>query len=451
VFKFLLNPKYSLFVVLFHVLLGVITIFTNWPLIIWVYLFFITSFFSTIRRAQLNDLTLFSYFISYILSFEFINRLAKTSPYIPYELGKYLLLFLCPIFIIISPKKPFTLGFILLLLIFPAIFYDFSGERVFVDIVYNLFAPIGLAFAVILWGSYKTNIENFNNILRLIWLSCISGLVFTFLRTPDFDDINFTIEANFATTADGSTNQVATILGIGMFISIYAWYKKLKFSGVRILDAFWGMLFAFQGFLTFSRGGMITGILAIILLIYLDNYRNTKTAVKFKFSYIGYLILSLLILSFVFSQVNSLSGGKLGLRYLGETEGTYRGTQEKSLSKVTSGRNILFIDDFKLWTQYPITGVGAGSSMYMRAKFGIPIPPHIELSRLFSEHGLFGIFYFIFLLRLGWLIWKSRINYDLRNILFVLFCIAILTSFHSAMRTYITPLFIGLSTMFGRK
>ena len=34
------------------------------------------------------------------------------------------------------------------------------------------------------------------------------------------------------------SNQVATILGLGMFFSFYAWMNKLLFSGLHVLDGF---------------------------------------------------------------------------------------------------------------------------------------------------------------------------------------------------------------------
>jgi len=451
VIKILLKKNLAITFTGFHILLGVLSATSKWPVIIWFYSVFATSFISSINAARRNDLSPITYLLSYSLAFEFINRLAKTSPFIPYELGKYMLLVLAPLFLILAPKKVYSLGILMLLLILPAVFYDLSGERRFVDIVYNFFAPLGLALGVMLWGGYRTDLAKVHATLKLIWFSNISGLVFTFLKTPNFGEINFSIEANFSTAAGGSTNQVASMLGIGMFISFYAWLNRLNYSGNRSLDAIIGAAFAFQGFLTFSRGGMVTGLLALVLIYALSNLQQKNSQKKIKAPHFGYFLIGILTLWFSFMQVDKLSGGKLTLRYQGETEGTFRGTQEKTLTKITSGRSNLLEDDFELWLQHPIGGVGAGASMYMRAKFGISIPPHIEMSRLVAEHGLLGMFYFLLVLRIGWLVWKAKVDINLRNILFVLYCIAILTSFHSAMRTYVTPLFVALSTMFGRK
>jgi hypothetical protein len=218
-----------------------------------------------------------------------------------------------------------------------------------------------------------------------------------------------------------------------------------------LLDAFFLLAFAYQGFLTFSRGGMLVSILAVVVYFLLSSSKNGRWNRNYFTSYLFYFLVGLTCIFLIFNKVNEISGGKLFLRYQGETEGTFRGTQEKTLSKMTSGRNDLIADDFELFKQYPLTGVGAGSSRYMRAKMGFGIAPHIEFSRAFAEHGILGIVYFLMLTYLGWLIWHAKINKDIRNVLFVLYLIGFLSSFHSAMRTFVTPLLIGLSSMIGKK
>ena len=75
------------------------------------------------------------------------------------------------------------------------------------------------------------------------------------------------------------------------------------------------------------------------------------------------------------------------------------------------------------------------------------VAPHLELSRLLSEHGLLGAFYFLILCGLGVKLFKKA-NYTSSDaILFAIFVLALFTTFHSAMRTYISPLLIGLSML----
>jgi hypothetical protein len=135
------------------------------------------------------------------------------------------------------------------------------------------------------------------------------------------------------------------------------------------------------------------------------------------------------------------------LRYQGETEGTYNYGAEKDFKKITSGRSLIFEEDLKLWYSYPVFGVGVGSSRYLRGGTDAKVSSHIEMSRLLAEHGIFGLIYFIVLLGLGRDLWKMARTNSSKIIYFVLFFVGFLTTFHAAMRTFVTPLLISLSAI----
>ena len=114
---------------------------------------------------------------------------------------------------------------------------------------------------------------------------------------------------------------------------------------------------------------------------------------------------------------------------------------------MTSGRSMIFEEDLKLWLTAPILGVGIGSSRHIRGGTEESVSSHIELSRLLAEHGVCGLVYFVVLMNLGLKIWnKSRLDKS-KIIYFVLFFIGMATTFHAAMRTFVTPLLIGLSVI----
>ena len=139
---------------------------------------------------------------------------------------------------------------------------------------------------------------------------------------------------------------------------------------------------------------------------------------------------------------NDLTGGKLFLRYQGETEGTMLGTKDKDLTTFTTNRNLVFVEDLKLWSEYPIMGAGAGASKYLRGE-GRGIAAHIEFSRLLAEHGLPGLIIFLLIIATGYSYFKEK-DPVVKSLKITLFCLAILTTFHSATRTFITPLLISL-------
>ncbi|WP_332910235.1 hypothetical protein [Algoriphagus boritolerans] len=63
---------------------------------------------------------------------------------------------------------------------------------------------------------------------------------------------------------------------------------------------------------------------------------------------------------------NSITGGMLLLRYQGETQGTLAGSADKNLNKITTNRSDIFLEDVKLFAEYPGMGVGVGASAFLR-------------------------------------------------------------------------------------
>ena len=220
------------------------------------------------------------------------------------------------------------------------------------------------------------------------------------VKTPEYSTINFGLQANFLTSGDFGPNQVATILGLGMFLSFYAWMNKLLFSGNHNLDGIFIGLFAYQGFLSFSRGGMYIAILSIPLYYIVFRRSATfKNVIKIRrLRPLLFFIFAILILFSSFSIIQSLTEGNLGLRYIGETNSTVIGEKTKTINTMTTGRFEIFIEDLILWDKYIIFGAGAGASRYLRGKGLDGISPHTEISRLLAEHGIFGLFILVIIL-----------------------------------------------------
>jgi O-antigen ligase len=164
-----------------------------------------------------------------------------------------------------------------------------------------------------------------------------------------------------------------------------------------------------------------------------------------------YLGAGVLVLYLVFNVVDNITGGKLTQRYQGETEGTAAGYAEKDLNRITSGRSGIIEEDLAVWEEYPLFGSGIGASPYLRMKYqtGDPfyITPHIEISRLLAEHGIPGLIYFILIIYLGWMIWIRRNKIPASDVIFTLYILAFASSFHSAMRTFVTPFLLAICAM----
>jgi O-antigen ligase len=432
------NKKNNFKWTLFHLLLGLVSTITPFAIIFWFFFILVTSLHKAFKGLSKGQLSYLLFLFAYLVSFEMLARMSNTSPYLPYEIGKYFLIFFSIVGLLTLGVKN-GLGLLLVVVITPSIFYDLSGSVVTSDIINYFLAPLGIGLSLAFTNKSRVTQNNFNDLLRLVWLTSLSALFFAVIKTPDFENIEFTLGAQSQTTGGQSSNQVSTILGLGFFLSVYSIREKLKFSGNYYLDIVFGVMFFFQTLLSFSRGGLIVAIIGVFIYLYPEIKR-----VKTKF--IFFSLITLIGIVLLFAVANNLSNGLLLQRYAGETEGTIGGYKEKDFDVVTSGRLTILQEDIDLWKDYPILGVGCGASSYMRSS-GDNIAPHMEFSRLVAEAGILGLLYFLILLRFMYKVLRRNKISASKQILFAIFVIAILTSFHSAMRTYMTPLLLILASL----
>lgn len=437
--------RYSNYWLIFHALLGVASTFSPWVLIAWFYftLFFNLSGLWAKNKIQSQN-TLVG-LIVYLGSFEILARMAVTSPFIPYELGKYLI-FLLLVYGIVNSSNNAKSGLIMALLLLPGMFIGFidSGLKA---LVFNALGPLNIALAIYYFYGRKIKAHQFISFLRLLIYPLLSVLFYTLIKSPDLDDVEFSLNANFETTGGFGSNQISTVFGAAMFLMFVFVWNNWKFSRYRWLDIGLLFLFSFRGLLSFSRGGMIGGALAILIVLVIQS-RSFKVQSQATSSFkklILYAPIIIAILAGTFFVADNITGGMLSLRYAGETAGTLSGSKEKSLNTLTTNRSEIFLEDVTVFSDHLLLGVGAGQSMNFRKNTGGQLP-HVEMSRLLSEHGILGLIYFIMLLWQGFKILKHR-KRPYQNVLLAFFILALYTTFHAATRTYFTPLFIGLSVI----
>ncbi len=119
---------------------------------------------------------------------------------------------------------------------------------------------------------------------------------------------------------------------------------------------------------------------------------------------------------------------------------------------VTTGRADLLNADLKAFSEQPIFGLGVGRSTdFYEEELNIELPSHNEISRMFSEHGLMGIFALLILIFVPFI---SKLN-GRKNIYFLPFIIFwFLTIAHSSMRIAAPAFIYGLSLLnidYGKK
>lgn len=339
------------------------------------------------------------------------------------------------------------MGWVMLLCLIPALFFDASGQVQQSDIIFNILGPINVAMVVIFCYRQKLTSRQLGNIVRLMVYPALGVLSYTFIKTPDFDEVEFVLGANMDLSGGFGSNQVSTLFGLAALLMFILMINRWKFSGVIWVDAAIMFAMSFQGLLTFSRGGMIGTAIGALLILLALRFASAKEKRRYRLPKIGkFVIPAVLVVVAAFVAVDQLTGGLLSLRYQGETMGTIQGSKVKSIYTVTTGRFDIFIGDVNLWLENFIFGVGAGASRFLRVGMDGTVA-HVELSRLLAEHGSLGLLYFLILCWLGIKILKSQPNPLIKGLLIALFTVAIYTTFHAAMRTFVTPALIGLSLL----
>lgn len=442
--KYLVINKYPLFWIVFHLLLGLSATVTPYVVIAWFYIVLITSIPSVLSKERSPYVLII--LILYLISFELISRMAKTSPFIPYELGKYLL-FAGMAWGTLRHKTFGKYGWVMLICLIPSLFIDVSGMVQRSDIVFNVLGAVNVAFVVLFFYRQQITSRQLGNIFRLMAYPILGVLSYTFIKTPDFNDVEFVLGANMDLSGGFGSNQVSTLFGLAALLIFFLLINKWKFSGNFYVDAFLLFAMSFQGLLTFSRGGMIGTILGVVTLIFFLRQASPKQKRRYNLPNIGkYVFPAILVILIAFVTVDQLTDGLLSLRYQGETMGTIQGSKVKSLNTISTGRFDIFIGDIDLWFSHFVFGVGAGASRFLRETMTGTIA-HVELSRLLAEHGFLGFLYFSILCWMGVKLVKGHPNPMIRGVLMALYIVAIYTSFHAAMRTYVTPSLLGLSLL----
>lgn len=375
---------------------------------------------------------------SYFVSAEVLLRM--TGGALSWEMIKYItILFL---FIGISVEKqsrgvPVMFWLYILLLLVGVAFSDIPADASLRKaVIFNLSGPITLGVSAMYFYNRTIEYHRFKEILYFSILPIFSMLTLLYFRTPSLKEITFGSTANFAASGGFGPNQVATALGYGIFLLAVLLLLKGRITGSIYVDIFLLFYLIYRGLLTFSRGGILTGFIAFLLLSIFYLLARGKIIVIFK--YLGIMFLFLVTI-WIYST--NVTGGMLENRYLGKNS---IGVQKEDIS---SGRVDIFKEQFETFMENPIFGIGVGSGKYLRIEEydgHITAASHNEVSRLLEEHGLIGVFSLILL------IYAVTINFFRQDFHYKGFVIAFaalwfLTISHSAMRIAFPGFIYGLS------
>ena len=419
---------------IFHLVLGVLLLSGFLAKVYSVLIVFLGIRFIIKSKNKHNEAI---YWSAYMVGLEVLFRMSGGMFF--YELPKYSVFLFLGTGLYVEGKRHHVsvsyLFYILLLLVGIAFMDIPFNESIRKAIAFNLSGPILLGLSAIYFYKRKLGSEELLDLLFYMVLPIISMLSLLYFKTPDFKNIAFGGSANYTTSGGYGPNQVATILGMGVFIfTIHLFFKKRIFF-MFFIDIFFFMYLIFRGLLTFSRGGMITAFLAITAFIFFYII-STKEKLKNLVKYAGIISLSAIALWLYTSNV---TGGMLENRYNNKNA---RGIEK---SDISTGRIDLFKGELDNFYENPFFGIGVGGSKFERMEdVGIEAASHNEVSRLLSEHGMIGLIILILLLVIPAKHILSQ-PYLARGFLSAFLLFWFLTINHSAMRIAFPAFIYGLS------
>lgn len=430
----------TLYIILigFHIALAYLSYSIDSVSFIYTFLILLTGTIAIIINKDRNNEALF--FAAYFVGIEVFVRM--TNGTFLYETGKYaVILFMVIGMFYRGINNQAGYYFIFILLLMPAIVitaqdlgYEYDIRKA---IAFNLSGPVCLGICAMYCSQRVISLQRFLNILIVMSLPIISMTVYLFLYTPkNMKEVFITTGSNFATSGGFGPNQVATVLGLGMFIFVIQLFFNTKNFLILAINASLLAVITYRGIITFSRGGVITALIMIaIFLIMLLNITNQKGKNKIFFT----LIIGVFFSFGIWLYSSSQTGGLIENRYKNQDA---LGREKES---TLSGRETLIKTELQMFYSSPAFGVGVGRNKEIRQEeTGIASASHNEVTRILAEHGTFGIFGLLILI----IVPLSIFQLTKENIFLLSFFVFwALTINHAAMRIAAPAFVYGLSLL----
>lgn len=426
-----------LYLIVFHVLIGALGYAFPFTSKIYGYSIFIFGFFYIIKKQNKNNEALMV--AAYVVGSEVFLRMTDGNPL--YEISKYgVMIFLLIGMYYSGISKGAVPYWLFLLLLVPSIVIstvalDFD-TNIRKAIAFNISGPVCLGVASLYTFRRVVSMQQINQIILSLGLPVITCMVYLTLYTPNIQEVITGTESNFQTSGGYGPNQVATILGLGMFIffSRIILASKTKFQ--VIVNLILALNITYRGMLTFSRGGMITGFLMILFLL-LFLYLKSNSGGRIKLNYIVVFVGLTLIATWGYTSFKT--GGLIDKRYANQDA---KGRVKES--KFT-GREEVAQNEINTFLNNPIFGVGVGKGVEVRkAETNIEVQSHDEITRMLAEHGLFGVVGLLILFFTPLILYLEN-QFNMFLLCFLLFWL--LTINHAAMRTAAPAFVYSLSLL----
>lgn len=378
------DEKFYILALLFHVALGFL--FFNIRILgaIYALIVLLVGIVYVIKTQNKNNEVLLM--AAYFVGLDVYIKMLKVT--ILNEFGKYTVIIFMILGILYSgfSKKSFLYVFFIALLI-PGIFIGTQSLSLDANIrkaiAFNISGPVCLGVSAVYCFRRSISLSRFKDILAMLLFPLIAILIHVFLYNPNFQDTINSTSSNSATSGGFGPNQVSTILGLAMFVAFVRLFLASPTKKLQIINGFLVMVFAYRCIITFSRGGMLTGLLMILMLIALL-YFILDFKAKSKLLLMGGLSIFAGLLVWGYSSIQT--SGLIDKRYANEDA---LGREKESQ---LSGRETLIESELQMFMDNPFLGVGVGKNKEVRLEqTGISGASHNEITRMLAEHGSLGL------------------------------------------------------------
>ena len=413
-----------LYLILFHALIGGLGYLLPFTSKIYGYSIFVFWTIYIIAKQNRNNEVLLA--AAYIVGSEVFLRMTGGNPL--YEISKYGVIFFMLIGMYYSGFSRGAIPYwIFIVLLIPSVIISTTAlnfdTNIRKAIAFNLSGPVCLALASIYTYKRKILLEDMSKILLSMGLPIVSCVVYLKFYTPNLQEVITGTESNFTTSGGFGPNQVATVLGLGMFIFFYRFMLESKTKFQIAVNLILALNITYRGMLTFSRGGMITGFVMIIILLTFLYFKSNQGG-KLKMNFIIVFVSLAMIGTWTYTSLQT--GGLIDKRYSNQDAA---GRVKKSQF---TGREQIAENEINTFLKNPIFGVGVGKGSEEReAETGIKAASHNEITRLLAEHGMMGVVALLILFLTPVLIFLEN-KFNLFLLCFVFFWF--LTINHAAMR-----------------
>jgi hypothetical protein len=432
------KEKNYLFLIAVHLVLGVLIYVVPFVSKIYGYAILFGGIYFVVKTRNRNNEVLFA--AAYVVGSEVFLRMTGGNP--NYEFSKYgVMLFLSMGMFYSGFSKNAIPYWIFLILLIPGVIIgtqtlNLTTVDIRKTIAFNISGPICLGFSALYCYNRKITIDALTNLLLVMGLPIISCTLYLILFTPDLREVITSTGSNNYTSGGFGPNQVATALGLGMFIFFSRVILASRTKLFLFINIILVLNITYRGLLTFSRGGMITGFVMILMLLFFT-YVNSKYKGKVKLNY--FIVLFIIIMSSIWVYTESQTGGLIGKRY----------ANQDALGRVKeskfTGREKIAESEINAFLANPFFGIGvAKGTEYRLEQTGDVVASHNEITRMLAEHGSLGVVMLLILLFTPMILYLDN-KQHIYMFCFLLFWL--LTINHAAMRTAAPSFVYALSLL----